>query len=249
MPHFEDPKIGAVGGRHIIPNQDSSITSSNQFYLDIEYILRKGEAFLDSACLFHGEINAWRKHIVNADTKMLSEDLDMAIQIRKEGYKVEYEPEAIFYEPSPTTVEDLIIQKRRTSIGTIQTIFKHLSYWIPPKDYYSFLIFPSHKALPMFSPFILIAIPILYLLTLDLKIIVTNFVLTLVIFAVFFVILIYLKSKLIKSKSSKSGFSIKSLLNVVYYVLLNEWIILLAWKDFIFGRYSVLWEKVSTTRL
>ena len=101
----------------------------------------------------------------------------------------------------------------------------------------------------MFSPFILIAIPILYLLTLDLKIIVTNFVLTLVIFAVFFVILIYLKSKLIKSKSSKSGFSIKSLLNVVYYVLLNEWIILLAWKDFIFGRYSVLWEKVSTTRL
>ncbi|MBI5680852.1 MAG: glycosyltransferase [Methanobacterium sp.] len=248
MPHFEDPKIGTVGGKHTLPATGSSITSSNQFYLDLEFIMRKGEAALDSACLFHGEINAWRKDIVDADTRMLSEDLDMAIQIRRNGYKIEYEPKAVFYEPSPTTAEEIIIQKRRTSIGTIQTIFKHLNYWIPPKNYYSFLIFPSHKALVMFSPFILIAIPVLYLIIMDLNIIITNLILTLIIFALVFGILTYLKSKIIKNEASKSGFSIKSFPSIAYYVLLNEYLILLAWKDFIFGKYSVLWEKVSTTR-
>jgi biofilm PGA synthesis N-glycosyltransferase PgaC len=246
-PHFDNPNIGAVGGRHVLPNQGSSITSSNQFYLDLEYIMRKGEAVLDSACLFHGEINAWRKNIVDADTRMLSEDLDMAIHIRKKGFKVEYEPEAIFYEPSPTTVNDLVIQKKRTSIGTIQTIFKYSKYWLSFKDYYSFLIFPSHKALPMFSPLFLGAIIILYLLTLDWKIIIINLFVTMTIFLMFFIFLTYLKSKLVKY-NQKYVISIKSVPNIVYYVLLNEWIILKAWKDFLFGKYSVLWQKVGTTR-
>jgi cellulose synthase/poly-beta-1,6-N-acetylglucosamine synthase-like glycosyltransferase len=248
MPHFADPGIGAVGGRHILPNPGSSITSSNQFYLDIEYIMRCGESAIDSTCLFHGEINAWRKDIVEADTEMLSEDLDMAIQIRRKGKKIEYEPRAIFYEPSPTNAEELIIQKRRTSIGTIQTIFKHLSYWVPPRNYYSALIYPSHKGLAMFSPFLLIAIPVLYLLSMDINIILTNFVITVFIFTSLFFVLNHLKSKLIVNGALKLGFSIKSLFNIVYYVMLNEWIVLLAWKDYIFGRYSVLWEKVSTTR-
>jgi hypothetical protein len=35
---------------------------------------------------------------------------------------------------------------------------------------------------------------------------------------------------------------------VAYPNLLNEYLILLAWKDFIFRRYSVLWEKAGSTR-
>ena len=248
MPHFNDPKIGAVGGKYTLPNSDTLITSSNQFYLDIEYIMRKGESILDSACLFHGEINAWRKNIVNADVGIVSEDLDMAIQIRRKKYKVEYEPKAINYEPAPTSIGEQIIQRKRNSIGTIKNIFKHIDYWLPPKDIYSLLIFPSHKGLVMFSPFILLAVPILYFLIRDLQIIVIHFILVLISFTLLFLILNHLKSKIIKTNNLKSGFSFKSLPKIIFYVLLNEYIVLVAWKDFIFGKYSVLWDKVESTR-
>jgi cellulose synthase/poly-beta-1,6-N-acetylglucosamine synthase-like glycosyltransferase len=248
MPHFNDPKIGAVGGRYTLSNSDTLITSSNQFYLDIEYIMRKGESILDSACLFHGEINAWRKNIVNADVGIVSEDLDMAIQIRRKKYKVEYEPKAVNYEPAPTSIEEQIIQRKRNSIGTIKNIFKHIDYWLPPRDMYSLVIYPSHKGLVMFSPFVLLAIPILYFLIKDLQIIVIHFILVLISFTLLFSTLNHLKSKIIKTNNLKSRFSFKSLPKIIFYVLLNEYIVLVAWKDFIFGKYSVLWDKVESTR-
>lgn len=64
-----------------------------------------------------------------------------------------------------------------------------------------------------------------------------------------FVFLAKLPIKLIKViKDEKMNFSISAIPKIVYYVLFNEYIILLAWKDFIFRKYSVLWEKVESTR-
>lgn len=248
VPHFKNTKIGAVGGRYCVANPANQHAASESFYWDLEYMMRRGESALDSACLFHGEINAWRKDLVDADTKVLSEDLDMCIKIRKKGYKIEYEPEARVYEPSATTQEDQIKQRKRTSIGTIQNMFKHFGYFLPPRNLYSFLIFPSHKSLAMLSPFILLAIPILYIAAWDIRIVITHFVLTLLIFGGMFALLMSLKSKLTKGERMKSGLSISSMPNVLYYVLLNEYLILMAWKDFIFKRYSVLWEKVESSR-
>jgi biofilm PGA synthesis N-glycosyltransferase PgaC len=39
-----------------------------------------------------------------------------------------------------------------------------------------------------------------------------------------------------------------SFLRVARYVLFDEYLLLLAWKDFFSGRYSVLWEKIDSTR-
>ena len=249
-PYFEDVKVGGVGGKYAVSNPNSALASSESFYWYIEYIMREGEAHLDSACTFHGEINAWRKDLVTADTKMLTEDLDIAVQIKRAGYKVDYEPNAIACEPSAITAGEQIKQRKRTSIGTMQCIFKHLNYFLLPRDLYSLLIFPSHKALPMFSPFILLAIPILYVLAWNIKVIFTHFILTLLIFAGLFALLMFLKSKQIKieDKKMKMDFSISSVPKIIYYVLLNEYLILLAWKDFIFRKYSVLWEKAESTR-
>jgi len=247
MPHFKNPEVGAVGGQYVVLNPENALTSSTQFYWDLEYIMRRGETALDSACLFHGEINAWRKELVDADIRMLSEDLDMAIQIRRRGYKIEYEPDAVVYEPAPATVEDQIKQRKRTSTGTIQNMFKHWKYLLLPRDWYSVLIFPSHKTLTMFSPFILLAIPVLYLAVWNIRAVVTHLLLTLLIFGLLLGVLMYLRSKLQETKES-ANFSFLSIPQMIYYVLLNEYLILLAWTDFIFRRYSVLWAKAETTR-
>lgn len=249
MPHFKNPEVGAVSGRYFISNPDETLPSSESFYWEIEHVTLLGESFLDSISIVIGTISAWRKELMNFRSETVGEDLDMTIQIRRNGYKIRYEPEAKVYEPSATTPEDQIKQRKRTSLGTIQNMFKHLGYFLPPRDLYSILIFPSHKALTMFSPFILLAIPILYILGGDIKVIITHFILTLLIFAGMFALLISLKSRLIKEdERMKSTFSISSIPKIIYYVLLNEYLILLAWIDFIFRRYSVLWERAESTR-
>lgn len=249
MPYFKDPKIGAVGGRYCVANPKQSLASSESFYWQLEYIMLNGEARLDSACTFQGAINAWRKDLVHADTLMITEDMDIAIQIKRAGYIVEYESNAIVLEPSAVTVEDQIKQRKRTSVGTIQCIVKNLGYFIPPHDIYSLLIFPSHKVLPMFSPFILIAILLLYILTWNIKIVVLHSSCTFIIFGCIFTLFIFLKSRLIKEDTSGFIISISSILKIVHYVLLNEYLIILAWKDFLFGRYTVLWDKAESTRV
>jgi biofilm PGA synthesis N-glycosyltransferase PgaC len=248
MPHFEDPKVGAVGGRYFVSNPDNAHASSESFYWELEYIMRSGESALDSACLFHGEINAWRKDLAEADASNLSEDLDIVFQIRRAGYKIEYEPTAKVYEPAATTAKGQITQRKRTTIGTLQCIFKHLDYLVPPRDLYSLLIFPSHKGLTMLSPFFLLAIPILYLLARDMGVILTHLSLTLFAFTVLLGVFLLLRAKLTVDTSRGTRLSTSSLPKIAYYVLLNEYLVFIAWIDFILGRYSILWEKAETTR-
>jgi len=249
-PYFKDPKIGAVGGRFVVKDPKNSIENSTQFYWDIEYIVRMGESSLDSACLFHGEINAWRKDIVEADEKSLSEDLDMVLKIKKQGYKIQYEPKAIVYEPAASNVTDQIKQRKRTSIGTIQNMFKHWRYLIIPADFYRAVIFPSHKSIVMFSPFLFIAVFVLYIASADISMVITHFLITLCVFSILLAILVLLMTKVSNSdiRTGKANFSLKSVPKIFHYVLLNEYLILLAWKDYLFGTYSVLWEKAETTR-
>ena len=248
MPHFKNPEFGAVSGRYFISNPNNILPGSEAFYWEIEHIMMLGESFLDSISTVIGTISAWRKDLMNFRSTTISEDLDMTIQIRRNGYKVKYEPDAMVYEPSATIPEDQIKQRKRTSTGTIQNMFKHTNYFLPPRNLYTLLIFPSHKTLAMFSPFILLALPILYVVAWDIGIVITHFVLSLFIFAGMLAFLMSLKSRLIKNEGVKSSFSISSIPKIVYYVLLNEYLILLAWNDFIFRKYSVLWERAESTR-
>ena len=121
-PYFENAKIGGVGGRYVVSNPENPLPAAEQFYWDLEDLLRTGESALDSACLFQGEINAWRKSIVKADPAMIGEDLDMSIAIREKGYKVAFEPKAVCYEPSPISFSEQLTQKKRRCLGTIQNM-------------------------------------------------------------------------------------------------------------------------------
>lgn len=250
VPHFYDPMVGAVDGRYIVSNPDNSFTSSESFYWVLESIMRTGESCLDSVCALHGKINAWRKNIVYADPRVLAEDLDMAIQVKRKGYKIIYEPNAIAYEPAPITYIDQVVQKKRIVIGRIQCFLKYWNYFLFPIDLYRLLIFPSRRILSIFSPFIFMLILSLYLLIGDLQIIMTNIITTLVIFVFVFGLLLIFKFKTIGRIVTPvtNNISLGSISKVAYYVLFNEYIILLAWKDFLFGKYSVLWDKANSTR-
>jgi len=250
MPHFEDQKIGAVSGRFILSNSENEIVNSSSFYWNLEALMRKGESLLDSVCLFHGEINAWRKDIVKADTCALSEDLDMSIKIRKAGYKICYEPKALVFEKGPTTNQEQIKQKKRTALGTIQNLFKHKYYLLKSVNFYCFLIIPSHKYLQVLSPFFLISFvsSIVLLLSFGEYQYVTKFLLFTSMVSL--ILLMYLLKIINVEDTNKNIKKVGKFhpARIAWYVLLHEYLVLLAWKDFILGKYSVLWEKVESTR-
>ena len=247
VPYFDDPGVGAVSGRYFVSNPDNIISSSESFYWSIEHITLLGESFLDSIATVIGTLSMWRKNMMHFRSETLTEDLDMAIQVRRKGFKVKYEPNAKVYEPSATIVRDQITQRKRISIGTIQNIFRHIRFFMFPANLYSLLIFPSHKILVMLSPFMLLGVLALYLVSWNVKVIAIHFTTSLFVFAVMFAVLLFLKSRLINDEV-KSSFSVASIPKIIYYVLLNEYLILLAWYDFAFKRHSVLWDRAESTR-
>jgi cellulose synthase/poly-beta-1,6-N-acetylglucosamine synthase-like glycosyltransferase len=242
---FVNPDVGGVGGRYCVGNSEQESTEGASFYWDLECLMRKGEAALDSACLFHGEINAWRKDLVDADPSMISEDMDMAIRICRAGKKIGYEPLARVYEPAATTRSDQVIQRRRTATGTLQAIGKHLSYLLMHPGWYSWVVIPSHKILPLLTPLFLLMIPVLYLAIADLQVISCHLLISVVILGL---ILFGLRHILRRQNIGGIRTAMKRLGHILDYVVLNEMVIVLAWWDFITGRYSILWEKVKSTR-
>jgi len=248
MPHFKDQKVGAVGGRYCVANLEDPYSDSASFYWDLEYIMRRGESAIDSACLFHGEIYAFRKDLIEADPNLISEDFDISISVRKKGYRIEYEPKAIVFESTPTSIQDQIIQRKKVVIGTIQCLVKYWKFFIIPRTIYSGFIVPSHKTLPILSPFLLLSIPILYLFIFNFKEIFYHFIIISCLFGVLLFILLILKPKIVKKTNTTSQSKI-SLFKLIFYVLLFEYLILSAWKNYFTGKYSVLWEKVESTRI
>lgn len=246
-PNFENVKIGGVGGRYVVSNPENPLPSVEQFYWELEDVLRTGESELDSACLFQGEINAWRKSIVKADPAMIGEDLDMSIVIRKKGYKVAFEPKAVCYEPSPISFAEQLTQKKRRCLGTIQNIFKHWHYLFAPRDWYSLLIFPSHKGLLMFTPFMFIGILLGYVLIWNPYLILEHLFIMSAVFLILLLVYLRYVPRLQQAYVTTRRVKVR-LPAIAYYVLFDEYLLLLAWKDFLFGRYSVLWEQVSSTR-
>lgn len=248
MPHFKDPKVGAAGGRYIVKNPHTKLTSSTQLYWNIEYLMRLGEAAFFSACLTHGEITAWRKELTDADPNKISDDLSICVGVRRKGYKIGYEPDAIVYEDAPTIAKEQIMQRKKTTIGTLEVLFGNLGYLLVPADLYRLVIFPSHKTLWMLSPFFLLAIPPLYLVLSNIQAILLHIGLSLSVFVLMFLSLRKINSILNPVSEGQHGFSPRSVFNTIYYVLLNEYIVFLGWIDFVFKRYSLLWEIVETNR-
>jgi cellulose synthase/poly-beta-1,6-N-acetylglucosamine synthase-like glycosyltransferase len=246
-PYFERPEIGGVGGRYVVSNPENPLPRTEQFYWDLETLLRTGESALDSACLFQGEINAWRKSIVDADTAMIGEDLDMSIAIRKKGYKVAFEPNAICYEPSPTSFSEQRTQKQRRCLGTIQNVFKHWRYLFVPRDWYRLIIFPSHKGLLVATPFMFIGILLGYILLWNPLLVLSHIFIMSALFLILLAVYLRFVPRLHQARASTRPAKF-SFLRVARYVLFDEYLLLLAWKDFFFRRYSVLWEKIDSTR-
>ncbi len=135
---FADEKIGAVAGNAKVGNRINVVTKWQALeYVTSQNLDRRAFASLNCITVVPGSVGAWRRSVLekiggfSIDT--LAEDQDSTIQVRKLGYKIGYEEDAIAWTEAPDTLRGLAKQRFRWSYGTLQCMWKHKNALFNPR--------------------------------------------------------------------------------------------------------------------
>ncbi len=135
---FADPKVGAVAGNAKVGNRLNLITRWQALeYITAQNLDRRAFALLNCITVVPGAVGAWRRELLQqlggfaSDT--LAEDQDLTLKVRKLGYKIEYEENAIGWTEAPDTLRGLAKQRFRWSYGTLQCMWKHRDALFRPR--------------------------------------------------------------------------------------------------------------------
>ena len=150
--HFSDSHIGAVCGR---------ITTIHQYDKEIGYLslmerLRIAEGYLDSTYNVCPTI-AFRKSLFEPiDKRSVADEAEVALKIRRKGYKTLYDPEAGAAEMSPISTLARIKQKSRRAQGQIRLLFNNSDVMFNPKyGKYGLIILPANFFMMVLSPWLI----------------------------------------------------------------------------------------------
>jgi cellulose synthase/poly-beta-1,6-N-acetylglucosamine synthase-like glycosyltransferase/peptidoglycan/xylan/chitin deacetylase (PgdA/CDA1 family)/spore germination protein YaaH len=130
VPHFANPKIGAVAGNAKVGNRVNLWTRWQALeYITSQNFERRALDLFDVVMVVPGAIGAWRTKAVRdggcyaIDT--VAEDADLTMNLLEQGYWVIYEDRALAFTEAPVNVDGLMRQRFRWSFGILQAIFKH----------------------------------------------------------------------------------------------------------------------------
>jgi peptidoglycan-N-acetylglucosamine deacetylase len=128
--HFADPLVGGVAGNVKVGNRMNPLT----YWQSIEYITsqnldRRAYATINSVTVVPGAVGAWRREaIVQAGGYLndtMAEDMDLTWRVRRIGWKIETDSDAIGYTEAPDSFRSLFKQRFRWAFGTLQSLWKH----------------------------------------------------------------------------------------------------------------------------
>jgi cellulose synthase/poly-beta-1,6-N-acetylglucosamine synthase-like glycosyltransferase/peptidoglycan/xylan/chitin deacetylase (PgdA/CDA1 family)/spore germination protein YaaH len=135
---FHDPKMGAVAGNAKVGNRINIVTRWQALeYITSQNMDRRAFASLNCITVVPGAVGAWRRDLLEqaggfpADT--LAEDQDLTLRIRRMGYNIGYEENAIAWTEAPDRLRTLAKQRFRWAFGTLQCMRKHLDALFRPR--------------------------------------------------------------------------------------------------------------------
>lgn len=156
---FRDPHIGAVTGKVNVANQ---IGSNEVRYRGLQETIQRAETCIDSMFMAH-PFAAYRRHLMKQyEPEEYGDETIQTIHIRRQGYKVIYDPNANFYEDFPDDGKERLRQKIRRSEGLIRILFKNASLLFNPAyGKFGMYVFPSNFFMFIIAPVLLWITPII----------------------------------------------------------------------------------------
>src|SRR5712675_1514809 len=162
--HFSDEKVGAVAGNVKVGNRSRWLTRWQALeYITSQNMEKRAFDLLNCITVVPGALGAWRKSAIEAaggiTADTVAEDADLTVAIRRLGWRIGYDEEAIAWTEAPETPSALIRQRFRWTFGTLQAFWKHRDTLLRAK--YGTLgwialpnMFLFQLLLPLFSPII-----------------------------------------------------------------------------------------------
>ena len=128
--HFADPRVGAVAGNVKVSNRTRWLTRWQALeYITSQNLEKRAFDLLNCIIVVPGAVSAWRAEAIRscggftADT--VAEDTDLTVAIRRAGWRILYDEEAIGWTQAPETAGALVRQRFRWTFGTLQSVWKH----------------------------------------------------------------------------------------------------------------------------
>ena len=162
VPHFRNPKVGAVAGNAKVGNRVNLWTRWQALeYITSQNFERRALNTLGAVSVVPGAIGAWRTSAVREaggyHTDTVAEDADLTMALLRNGYRVEYDDLALAFTEAPVNANGLMRQRFRWSFGILQAVWKHgevfarkgVLGWVALPNILIFQIL-----LPIVSPFI-----------------------------------------------------------------------------------------------
>jgi peptidoglycan-N-acetylglucosamine deacetylase len=135
---FYNQKMGAVAGNAKVGNRINIVTRWQALeYITSQNMDRRAFASLNCITVVPGAVGAWRRDLLEqaggfpGDT--LAEDQDLTLRIRRLGYNIGYEENAIAWTEAPDRLRSLARQRFRWAYGTLQCMRKHLDALFRPR--------------------------------------------------------------------------------------------------------------------
>jgi cellulose synthase/poly-beta-1,6-N-acetylglucosamine synthase-like glycosyltransferase/peptidoglycan/xylan/chitin deacetylase (PgdA/CDA1 family)/spore germination protein YaaH len=162
VPHFLNPKVGAVAGNAKVGNRVNLWTRWQALeYITSQNFERRALDTMGAVSVVPGAIGAWRTSAVRDaggyHTDTVAEDADLTMALLRNGYRVEYEDRALAYTEAPMNANGLMRQRFRWSFGILQAVYKHRGVFAR-KGVLGFVALPNivvfQILLPLVSPFI-----------------------------------------------------------------------------------------------
>jgi peptidoglycan-N-acetylglucosamine deacetylase len=169
--HFADPQIGAVAGNAKVGNRLNLLTRWQALeYITSQNLDRRAFNLLNCITVVPGAVGAWRRELVveagGFTDETLAEDADLTMAIRKIGYSIVYEDEAMALTEAPDTVRGFVKQRYRWMYGTLQAAWKHKDALFRPRyGSLGFVALPNIFIFQVLFPLISPAMDLLMLVT------------------------------------------------------------------------------------
>lgn len=153
--HFTDPKVGAVSGEEVrLPSQGAE-PSAELLYWRYESALKVLESRLNCSLGANGAVYAVRRTLFNPRKNSLTEDFQIPLEIRADGHRVVYDPEALASEDLAPTLSAQFERRARLGAGSFQTLLGNPQFLNPFKGLLTFA-YLSHKVLRWMTPVLLL---------------------------------------------------------------------------------------------
>ncbi|HSS21886.1 MAG TPA: glycosyltransferase [Pyrinomonadaceae bacterium] len=135
---FYDAKVGAVAGNAKVGNRVNIVTRWQALeYITSQNMDRRAFASLNCITVVPGAVGAWRRDLIEQaggfQSDTLAEDQDLTLRIRRMGYSIGYEEDAIAWTEAPDRLGTLARQRFRWAYGTLQCMRKHLDALFRPR--------------------------------------------------------------------------------------------------------------------